>query len=70
MASNPDTLSDPAFMNVKPNMKIWKEEIFGPVHIASMPRRMGLSLANDSEYGLSEGFGLKISVGPSHSPGK
>ena len=46
-----------AFMNVKPDMKIWKEEIFGPVLcIASYSSEdEALSLANDSEYGLSGG---------------
>lgn len=46
-----------AFMNVKPDMKIWKEEIFGPVLcIASYTSEdEALSLANDSEYGLSGG---------------
>ena len=46
-----------AFMNVKPHMKIWKEEIFGPVlSIASYSSEdEALALANDSEYGLSGG---------------
>ena len=46
-----------AFMNVEPHMKIWKEEIFGPVlSIASYSSEdEALALANDSEYGLSGG---------------
>lgn len=45
------------FTDVKPSMRIWKEEIFGPVLcIASYKDEdEALDLANDSEYGLSGG---------------
>jgi acyl-CoA reductase-like NAD-dependent aldehyde dehydrogenase len=43
------------FTGVKPNMKIWKEEIFGPV-LSIMPfdsEEEALRLANDTVYGLA-----------------
>ena len=45
------------FKDVKPSMRIWKEEIFGPVLcIASYKGEdEALELANDTEYGLSGG---------------
>ncbi len=41
--------------NVKPNMKVWKEEVFGPVLpvIAFSSEEEAVRLANDTEYGLS-----------------
>lgn len=45
------------FANVTPNMKIWREEIFGPVLVITTYKteEEALSLANDSIYGLSGG---------------
>ena len=45
------------FADVTPNMKIWKEEIFGPVLVITTYKteEEALSLANDSIYGLSGG---------------
>ena len=45
------------FANVTPNMRIWKEEIFGPVLVITTYKNESeaLSLANDSIYGLSGG---------------
>jgi acyl-CoA reductase-like NAD-dependent aldehyde dehydrogenase len=42
------------FVNVKPNMRIAREEIFGPVTcvIAYDEPEEAVSIANDSEYGL------------------
>lgn len=45
------------FTNVQPWMRVWKEEVFGPV-LAVMPFESEdevLKLANDSEYGLAAG---------------
>ena len=46
-----------AFANVTPDMKIWKEEIFGPVLVITTyeTEDEALKLANDSVYGLSGG---------------
>ena len=46
-----------AFSNVTPEMKIWKEEIFGPVLVITTyeTEEEALELANDSIYGLSGG---------------
>ena len=45
------------FRDVKPSMRIWKEEIFGPVLCITSYKDEdeALELANDSEYGLSGG---------------
>ena len=45
------------FANVTPDMKIWKEEIFGPVLVITTynTEDEALKLANDSIYGLSGG---------------
>ena len=45
------------FANVTPDMKIWKEEIFGPVLVITTynTESEALKLANDSIYGLSGG---------------
>lgn len=45
------------FANVTPEMKIWKEEIFGPVLVITTynTESEALKLANDSIYGLSGG---------------
>jgi acyl-CoA reductase-like NAD-dependent aldehyde dehydrogenase len=45
------------FANVTSEMKIWKEEIFGPVLVITTYKNESeaLSLANDSIYGLSGG---------------
>lgn len=45
------------FADVKPDMKIWKEEIFGPVLVITTYKTEdeALALANDSIYGLSGG---------------
>jgi|TARA_B100001996_G_scaffold365280_1_gene335038 betaine-aldehyde dehydrogenase len=45
------------FANVKQDMKIWKEEIFGPVLVITTYKTEdeALALANDSIYGLSGG---------------
>ena len=49
------------FANVSPNMKIWKEEIFGPVLVITTYKseEEALVLANDSIYGLSGGVWSK-----------
>ena len=49
------------FANVSPNMKIWKEEIFGPVLVITTYKseEEALKLANDSIYGLSGGVWSK-----------
>ena len=46
-----------AFADVTPEMRIWKEEIFGPVLVIATydTEEEALELANDSEYGLSGG---------------
>ncbi|MBA46423.1 MAG: aldehyde dehydrogenase family protein [Euryarchaeota archaeon] len=46
-----------AFSNVTPDMKIWQEEIFGPVLVITTydSEEEALALANDSIYGLSGG---------------
>ncbi len=46
-----------AFANVTPDMKIWQEEIFGPVLVIATydSEDEALALANDSIYGLSGG---------------
>jgi len=43
------------FINVKPHMRLWKEEIFGPVlSVGTFSREEeAIRLANDSEYGLA-----------------
>eukprot|EP00877_Chromochloris_zofingiensis_P013539 jgi/Chrzof1/8439/Cz03g10210.t1 len=43
------------FINVKPHMRIWKEEVFGPVlSVATFETEdEAVQLANDSEYGLA-----------------
>ena len=45
------------FANVTTNMRVWKEEIFGPVLVITTYKTEdeALSLANDSIYGLSGG---------------
>ena len=47
--------------NVSPDMKIWKEEIFGPVLVITTYKseEEALTLANDSIYGLSGGVWSK-----------
>ena len=49
------------FANVTPDMKIWKEEIFGPVLVITTynTESEALKLANDSIYGLSGGVWSK-----------
>ena len=49
------------FANVTPEMKIWKEEIFGPVLVITTynTESEALKLANDSIYGLSGGVWSK-----------
>lgn len=49
------------FANVSPDMKIWKEEIFGPVLVITTYKseEEALTLANDSIYGLSGGVWSK-----------
>ena len=49
------------FANVSPDMKIWKEEIFGPVLVITTYKSEdeALILANDSIYGLSGGVWSK-----------
>ena len=49
------------FANVTPDMKIWKEEIFGPVLVITTYKseEEALKLANDSIYGLSGGVWSK-----------
>ena len=49
------------FANVSPDMKIWKEEIFGPVLVITTYKseEEALILANDSIYGLSGGVWYK-----------
>jgi len=49
------------FANVTPEMKIWKEEIFGPVLVITTYKteKEALILANDSIYGLSGGVWSK-----------
>ncbi len=49
------------FANVTPEMKIWKEEIFGPVLVITTynTEHEALKLANDSIYGLSGGVWSK-----------
>ena len=49
------------FANVSSNMKIWKEEIFGPVLVITTYKseEEALKLANDSIYGLSGGVWSK-----------
>ena len=51
------------FANVTPEMKIWKEEIFGPVLVIATynTESEALKLANDSIYGLSGGVWSKDS---------
>jgi betaine-aldehyde dehydrogenase len=46
-----------AFGDVTPDMKIWNEEVFGPLLTITTYRteEEALALANDSEYGLSGG---------------
>uniref|UniRef100_A0A383V7C2 Aldehyde dehydrogenase domain-containing protein n=1 Tax=Tetradesmus obliquus TaxID=3088 RepID=A0A383V7C2_TETOB len=47
-------LEPTVFINVAPHMRLWKEEIFGPVLSVSTfsSEQQALQLANDSEYGL------------------
>lgn len=47
----------------QPNMRIWREEVFGPVLCVATfeSEEEGLQLANDSEYGLG---GAVISADP------
>ncbi len=42
------------FVDVKPHMRIWREEIFGPVLsvVTFSTEEEALRLANDCEYGL------------------
>ena len=49
------------FANVSPDMKIWKEEIFGPVLVITTYKseEEALKLANESIYGLSGGVWSK-----------
>ena len=49
------------FANVSPDMRIWKEEIFGPVLVITTYKseEEALKLANDSIYGLSGGVWSK-----------
>ncbi|HJN55852.1 MAG TPA: aldehyde dehydrogenase family protein, partial [Candidatus Poseidoniales archaeon] len=46
-----------AFADVTPDMRIWQEEIFGPVIVVTTyeTEEEALALANDSIYGLSGG---------------
>jgi acyl-CoA reductase-like NAD-dependent aldehyde dehydrogenase len=46
-----------AFADVTPDMRIWQEEIFGPVLAITTydSEEEAIALANDSEYGLSGG---------------
>ncbi len=46
------------FDNVKPSMRIWQEEIFGPVLAVTSFRdeQEALALANDGNYGLAAGI--------------
>mgnify|MGYP001317978901 FL=1 len=46
-----------AFADVTPEMRIWKEEVFGPLLVIATyeTEEEALELANDSEYGLSGG---------------
>ena len=46
-----------AFADVTPEMRIWKEEVFGPLLVITTyeTEEEALELANDSEYGLSGG---------------
>jgi len=41
--------------NILPSMRVWKEEVFGPVLpiVPFTTEREAISLANDTEYGLS-----------------
>ena len=41
-------------LNVKPSMKVWKEEVFGPVLpiISFASEKEAIEMANDTEYGL------------------
>ena len=45
------------FADVTPDMRIWQEEIFGPVLAITTydSEEEAIALANDSEYGLSGG---------------
>ena len=49
------------FADVTPEMKIWKEEIFGPVLVITTydDEDEAIMLANDSVYGLSGGVWSK-----------
>jgi acyl-CoA reductase-like NAD-dependent aldehyde dehydrogenase len=46
-----------AFADVTPDMRVWCEEIFGPVLVITTyeTEEEAIALANDSEYGLSGG---------------
>jgi acyl-CoA reductase-like NAD-dependent aldehyde dehydrogenase len=46
---------------IRPEMAIWKEEIFGPVSIVQPfdTEEEAISMANDSEFGLAAGFWTK-----------
>jgi len=48
-------LSPTVFANVEPNMKIWREEIFGPVLSIKTfdTEEEAVALANDSDFGLA-----------------
>lgn len=48
-------LQPTVFVNVRPDMAIWREEIFGPVLsvMTFETEEQALSLANDSDYGLA-----------------
>jgi betaine-aldehyde dehydrogenase len=50
-------LEPTVFVNVKPNMTIWKDEIFGPVLsvMTFKTEEEALHLANDTSYGLGAG---------------
>ena len=56
------------FTGVKPSMRIWREEIFGPVLAASTfkTEEEAIQLANDSEFGLA---GAVISADQEVCPG-
>ncbi|KAH3660226.1 hypothetical protein OGAPHI_007431 [Ogataea philodendri] len=49
------------FADVKPNMKVYKEEIFGPFAVVTPFKTADevIELANDSEYGLAAGVHTK-----------
>jgi len=56
----PDSFKDgyflePTVLSVTPNMKIWQEEVFGPVLslMTFKDEKEAITLANDSDYGLA-----------------